>query len=146
MIEKQILLENIDPSVFFGKNNDNIILIKNLFPKLKLTFRGSTIKAIGEKESIIFFEKKIKELEKYCAQFNTLNENIIIDIVKKETTPVQPYNKNLILHGVKGKAIYAKTKNQKKLVKEFKKNNMIFAIGPAGSGKTYTAIALAVKL
>lgn len=145
MIEKIILLDNVDPTVFFGKNNDNIVLIKNLFPKLKIIARGLAIKAIGEEENVVLFEEKIKKIEKYCLEFNVLNEDIIIDIIKGNAPLRISNNQHLILHGVNGKAIVARTKNQQKLVEEFEKNDMMFAVGPAGSGKTYTAIALAVK-
>ena len=144
MTEKIILLENIDPTIFFGTNNDNILLIKNLFPKLKIIARGSAIKVIGEENEVVVFEEKINKIAQYTTEFNKLNQEIIIDIVKGKA-PLEIKAENLILHGVNGKSIVARTENQQKLVKEFEKNDMLFAVGPAGSGKTYTAIALAVK-
>jgi phosphate starvation-inducible PhoH-like protein len=144
MIERVIILENIDPTIFFGTNNDNIVLIKNLFPKLNIIARGTAIKAIGEEIEVLSFEKAIKKLEKYCSEFNLLNHEVIIDIIKGKA-PLEVKAEHLILHGVNGKAIVARTENQQKLAKDFDKNDMLFAIGPAGSGKTYTAIALAVK-
>ena len=144
MTEKIILLENVDPTIFFGTNNDNMLLIKNLFPKLKVIARGSAVKVIGEENEVAVFEEKINRIAQYTTEFNKLNQEIIIDIVKGKT-PLEIKAENLILHGVNGKSIVARTENQQKLVKEFEKNDMLFAVGPAGSGKTYTAIALAVK-
>ena len=144
MTEKIILLENVDPTIFFGTNNDNVLLIKNLFPKLKIIARGSAVKVIGDENEVAVFEEKINKMAQYATEFNKLNQEIIIDIVKGKA-PLEIKAENLILHGVNGKSIVARTENQQKLVKEFEKNDMLFAIGPAGSGKTYTAIALAVK-
>ena len=144
MIERVILLENEDPVIFYGFNNSHIQLIKSLYPKLRIVARGNVIKAIGDESELIFFEKKIQEIEDYCAEYNTLSEDVIIDIIKGKE-PIQNKQEHLIIHGISGKSIIARTENQRKLVKFFDKNDLIFAIGPAGSGKTYTAIALAVK-
>ncbi|MDR0873199.1 MAG: PhoH family protein [Prevotellaceae bacterium] len=144
MTEKNILLENIDPTVFFGINNANILLIKNLFPKLKIVARGNAVKVMGDAEEVQVFETKIGKIADYSVEFNQLGEETIIDIVKGKA-PLEVKADNLILHGMSGKPIVARTENQQKLVEEFDKNDMLFAIGPAGSGKTYTAIALAVK-
>lgn len=144
MIERIIILENIDPIVFFGVNNSNIQLLKTLYPKLRLVARGNVIKAVGEEEELVDFEEKIHELEKFSVEMNLLKEEDIIDIVKGKSPAILNVD-NLIIHGLNGKPILARTPNQKKLVDEFENNDMVFAIGPAGSGKTYTAIALAVR-
>ena len=144
MIERIIILENIDPIVFFGVNNSNIQLLKTLYPKLRLVARGNVIKAVGDEEELVDFEEKIHELEKFSVEMNLLKEEDIIDIVKGKSPAVIKVD-NLIIHGLNGKPILARTPNQKKLVDEFDNNDMVFAIGPAGSGKTYTAIALAVR-
>ncbi len=144
MIERVIILENIDPVVFYGVNNSNIQLLKSLYVKLRFVARGHVIKVIGESELIEQFEKTIRKLEKYCEEFNLMNEEIILDIVKGDQ-PKEIKQDNLIIHGVNGKPIVARTINQKKLVDAFAKNDLVFALGPAGSGKTYVAIALAVK-
>ena len=144
MIERIIILDNIDPIVFFGVNNSNLELLKTLYPKLRMVARGNVIKVIGEEEQLAEFEEKIHELEKFSVEMNVLKEEDIIDIVKGKAPPVVNID-NLIIHGLNGKPILARTTNQKKLVEEFDKNDMVFAIGPAGSGKTYTAIALAVR-
>jgi len=144
MIERIIILENIDPIVFYGINNCNIQLIKTLFPKLRFTARGMVIKVIGDENETAIFESKIKQLEKYCAEYNILNEEIIIDIIKGQT-PTEVKQEHLIIQGVNGKPIIGRTENQQKLVKTFETNDLVFALGPAGSGKTYVAIALAVR-
>lgn len=144
MIERIIILENVDPIVFFGVNNSNIQLLKTLYPKLRIVARGNVIKVVGEGEELVEFEEKIHELEKFSAEMNILKEEDIIDIVKGKK-PVISNVDNLIIHGLSGKPILARTANQKKLVDSFAENDMVFAIGPAGSGKTYTAIALAVR-
>lgn len=144
MIEQIIILENIDPVTFFGTNNANIQLLKSLFPKLRIVARGNIIKVSGNAEEIPPFEEKIRELEQFCMDRNTLTEDNIIDIVKGKT-PNSVKQDNLIIFGVNGKPIFARTPNQQHFVELFQQNDMVFAIGPAGSGKTYTAIALAVK-
>lgn len=144
MIEQIIILDNADAVVFFGVNNNNLQLLKTLFPKLRIIARGNIIKVIGAVEDIPFFEEKIKEIEMFCVDHNTLTEDNIIDIVKGKSTII-PKQDNLIIFGMSGKPISARNENQQKLVDAFAKNDMVFALGPAGSGKTYVAIALAVK-
>ncbi len=144
MIERIYILETVDPIVFYGVNNSNMQLIKTLFPKLRVVARGNVMKVIGEEEESELFLKKIREIEKYCEEFNTLSDDVIIDIVKGNT-PVVVKQENLIIHGMNGKPITARTGNQQKLVEAFECNDLVFATGPAGSGKTFVAIALAVK-
>ena len=144
MIERIYILENVDPVIFYGVNNANMQLIKTLFPKLRIVARGNVMKVIGEEEESELFLKKIREIEKYCEEFNTLGEDTILDIVKGNA-PVVARQENLIIHGMNGKPITARTENQQKLVKAFNENDLVFATGPAGSGKTFVAIALAVR-
>lgn len=144
MIERIIILENTDPSVFYGINNANVQLIKSLFPKLRLTVRGNTIKASGSVTDIVLFEEKILQMERFCLETNRLNETDIISIVKENGINISKQD-SLIIFGINGKPIVARTANQEKFVKQFETNDLIFGVGPAGSGKTYTAIALAVK-
>lgn len=144
MIEQVIILDNIDPVVFFGINNSNLQLIKTLFPKLKIVARGNIIKVSGNAEEIPLFEEKIKELEIFCVERNTLRDEDILDIVKGKAPNVVKQD-NLIIFGVNGKPIQARTPNQQLFVDSFEENDLVFGLGPAGSGKTYTAIALAVK-
>ncbi|MDR3704492.1 MAG: PhoH family protein [Paludibacteraceae bacterium] len=145
MIERIFeLLEAVDPVIFFGVNNGNMQLIKTLCPKLKIMARGHVLKVLGDAEDVSVFEEIIEKLQAYCGEFNKLEEQTIIDIIKGNM-PQEVNVDNLILHGINGKPIVARTPNQQKLVDEYKKNDLLFAIGPAGSGKTYTAIALAVR-
>ncbi len=144
MIERIYILETVDSVIFYGVNNSNMQLIKTLFPKLRIVARGNVMKVIGDEEESELFLKKIREIEKYCEEFNSLSEEVIIDIVKgKGPTVVE--QENLIIHGMNGKPITARTENQQLLVKAFEENDLVFATGPAGSGKTFVAIALAVK-
>lgn len=144
MIEQIIVLDNADAAVFFGINNSNLQLLKTLFPKLRIIARGNIIKVIGNAEEIPFFEEKMRELELFCVDHNMLTEDNIIDIVKGKS-PQAVKQDNLIIFGMNGKPISARNDNQQRLVNAFKKNDLVFALGPAGSGKTYVAIALAVK-
>lgn len=144
MIERIIILENVDPLVFFGINNSNTQLLKTLFPKLRIVARGNVIKVIGDEEELATFEEKVHALEKFSIEMNMLKEEDILDIVKGKVPTIINVD-NLIIHGMNGKPIMARTANQKKLMDAFDENDMVFAIGPAGSGKTYTAIALAVR-
>lgn len=139
------LSSHVDTTIFYGINNVNIQLIKNLYPNLKIVARGHIIKIMGsEKEADKLF-LNLQKLEQYSIENNKLTEKNIIDLIKDNVpTDIIRYE-NLILHGSGGKSIIARTKNQQKLVKEFETNDLLFAIGPAGSGKTYTAIALAVR-
>lgn len=144
MIERIYILKTVDPVIFYGVNNSNMQLIKTLFPKLRIVARGNVMKVIGDEEESELFLKKIREIEKYCEEFNSLSEEVIIDIVKGKG-PTVVKQENLIIHGMNGKPITARTENQQLLVKAFEENDLVFATGPAGSGKTFVAIALAVK-
>lgn len=144
MIEKHIVLEDVDPVVFYGVNNTNMQMIKALFPKLRIVARGNVIKVMGDEEELCAFEEVVLSLEKHCVKYNSLNEETLLDIIKGKKPRVENAG-DVIVFSVTGKPIMPRSENQQKLVKEFEKNDMIFAIGPAGSGKTYTAIALAVR-
>ena len=144
MIERIYILESVDPVIFYGVNNVNMQLIKTLFPKLRIVARGNVMKVIGDEDESELFLKKIREVEKYCEEFNSLSEDIILDIIKGKA-PVIAKQENLIIHGMNGKPIVARTENQQRLVKAFEENDLVFATGPAGTGKTFVAIALAVK-
>ena len=144
MIERIYTLESVDPVIFYGVNNVNMQLIKTLFPKLRIVARGNVMKVIGDEDESELFLKKIREVEKYCEEFNSLSEDVILDIIKGKA-PVITKQENLIIHGMNGKPIVARTENQQRLVKAFEENDLVFATGPAGTGKTFVAIALAVK-
>ncbi len=144
MIERIVIIDGVDPVIFYGVNSCNMMLIRNLFPKLRMAARGSVIKVIGEEDETAEFEKKIKELEAYCIKYNTLPEDVILDIVKGDA-PREMQSGDVIIYGINGKPISGRTPNQKLLVETFLKNDLTFALGPAGTGKTYVAIALAVR-
>ena len=144
MIEKHIVLEDVDPVIFYGVNNANMQMIKALYPKLRIVARDNVIRVMGDEEEMCSFEEHIVALEKHCAKFNSLKEEVILDIIKGNKPQIEKTG-DVIVYSVTGKAITPRSENQLKLVKEYEKNDMVFAIGPAGSGKTYTAIALAVR-
>ncbi len=144
MIERIIIIDNADPVNFYGVNNANMQLIRNLFPKLRIAARGSVIKVIGEDSETAEFERKIKELEEYASHRNNLTEEVILDIIKGDA-PKELKKDNVIIYGINGKPIQGRTPNQQKLVETFAENDLTFALGPAGTGKTYVAIALAVR-
>ncbi|MCI6223901.1 MAG: PhoH family protein [Bacteroidales bacterium] len=144
MIERHVIIDNVDPVVFYGVNNCNIQLIRNLFPKLRMAARGNVIKVIGDEEETALFEQKVKELADFCNHYNQLNEEVIIDAIKG-TPPKELKMDDAIIFGVNGKPIKARTPNQQLLVKTFTENDLTFALGPAGTGKTYLAVAMAVR-
>lgn len=139
------LSEHTDTRVFFGVNNANLHLLKNLFPSIKLMARGNAIKIDGETTKVQSMMEQLKRLEQFCIENNSLKESDIIELIKGNAPPMQKSMDHLILHGINGKSIRARTTNQQVLVREFDNNDLLFAIGPAGTGKTYTAIALAVR-
>ncbi|WP_372751860.1 PhoH family protein [Labilibaculum sp.] len=147
MIEKCISLGVIDPLEFYGINNSKLTVLKEMFPKLSIVGRGNEILASGEKKMLELFENKVNLLIQHYNQYNVLTLANLKRIVLENATDIQNPDdpKSVILFGNSGKIIRARTPNQKKLVEKSAKNDMVFAVGPAGSGKTYTAIALAVK-
>jgi len=145
MIERIIIIEKVDPVTFYGVNNANMHLVRNLFPKLRIAARGSVIKVIGEETETAQFEKTIKDLENHAAEYNKLTEETILDIVHGEP-PRDMKQDDVIIHGVNGKPIVGRTPNQQKLVETINKYDLTFALGPAGTGKTYVAIAMAVRM
>jgi len=140
--ELEFELTDVDPQNFFSR--DNLNSLKSSFPKLKLVQRGQTIKALGETSELKLFDNKFRTLLNYYSDYNNIDPDVINDIVVKEIK-FNGDKPSLILHGISGKPILAKTTNQKKLHKSILDNDLIFAIGPAGTGKTYTGVAMAVK-
>ena len=143
MNELEIELDSIDPQDFF--TNENISSLRSNFPELKIIQRGNLLKVLGDKKSLNDFNKKFKYLKNYFLEFNSLDPNAIDEIVYNDIRYNGSYKASLILHGVRGKPILAKTKNQKLLVDNLSNKQLVLAIGPAGTGKTYTGIAIAVK-
>lgn len=144
MIERIVILERADPASFFGVNNSNMTLIRNLYPKLRIAARGSMIKVIGEDSETLDFEKRMHLLEDYCVKYNSLSEEVILNVLRGET-PRERNSDGVIIFGINGKPISARNPNQQRLVDAITNNSLTFALGPAGTGKTYIAIAMAVR-
>jgi len=145
MIEKLIYLESVDLIEFLGVKNVKLDILKNKFPKLRIIARGDWLKAMGEAEEVARFEEKVHLLLDHYNEYNVLSEHTIIEIIDSGSVGGKKDVDDIILYGINGKPIKGRTPNQQLFVKEYDKNDLIFAVGPAGSGKTYTAIALAVR-
>jgi phosphate starvation-inducible PhoH-like protein len=147
--ERIIELEEINPKDFFGTHNSTIEALKKYFPKIKIVARGSNLKIFGESDVLDEFEIRFERLIKYYNRYNKLDDNSIERILtstgNEEKTAASKNGKDVLVHGVGGKLIKPQTENQRKMVTLMGKNDMLFAVGPAGTGKTYTAVALAVK-
>ena len=144
MIEKHIVIEDIDPVVLYGVNNCNLQLVKALYPKLRIAARGNVIHVMGDELQMSAFEENIEKLQKHCLTYNSLSEEDVIQITKGEKTGREGVE-GVIVYSVTGKPITARSENQQRLVEAYGQSDLIFAVGPAGSGKTYTSIALAVR-
>ena len=145
MNEKIIDIEKIDLVVLFGSDNRKLYKIREFFPDLKLIARGNTLKVLGNEDQILFFEKKFQSLIEHINHYNRLTLSQIERLIMEDESMVMENKNDIILHGSEGKLIKARTANQRKMVSDISKNDMMFAVGPAGTGKTYTAVALAVK-
>ena len=146
MTEKIFSLEEIDYSRFWGDNDKILDFVRILFPKLKLIARGEMLKVVGSAEDIDHFDGKLQAMMTYYDKLGRLNENVIMQIFENGgSTPEAETNEEILVHGRNGILVRARTPNQKRLVEAVKHNDMVFAIGPAGTGKTYTAVALAVR-
>lgn len=144
--EKLFEIEGIDPVLVLGANNSKLNYIKNLFSGLKIVSRGNTIKVIGDDQRLALFEEKFEAMLKHADKYNELTENVIDQIMEQEGESTIKVDANTILvHGVSGLKITARTHNQRRLVEAVINNDMVFAVGPAGTGKTYTAVAMAVR-
>jgi len=144
MIEKHYILEEADPVTFFGVNNANLRMLRALCPKLRLVGRDNVLKVMGGEEDMADFDDVFRALEGHCARFNRLEEKDILDIVKHRS-PVAEQGEGVIVYSTGGKPITPRSENQRRLVEAYASHDLLFAVGPAGSGKTYTAIALAVR-
>lgn len=144
MTEKHIVLEDIDPVVFYGVGNAHLQMIRALFPKLRIVARDNVMRVLGDEEQMCSFEESIEMLRKHVLKFNTLKEEDILDIVKGRRTNDE-IPEGVLVYSVSGRPIKAKSENQQRLIDAYNNNDMIFAVGPAGTGKTYLSIALAVK-
>jgi phosphate starvation-inducible PhoH-like protein len=144
VIEKHFILEEADPVIFYGANNANLRMLKALCPKLRIVARDNVVKVMCSEEEMADFEDLFRLLEAHCVKFNQLTEEDILNIIKRGKTQKQ-HQEGVIVYSTGGKPITARSENQRRLVEAYVKHDMLFAIGPAGSGKTYTAIALAVR-
>lgn len=147
MRETVIQVDSSNPVEIFGPNNANISLLRKSFPKVKLVVRGNNLKAVGADADLIEFERKVKHMMDYFNRYNKLTTEDIENILNRteDKTPEARADKDIIVFGTGGNIIKAKTVNQKRMVSSIQKNDMVFAVGPAGTGKSYTAVALAVK-
>ena len=144
LIEKHIVLEDIDPVVFYGVGNGHLQMVRSLFPKLRIMARDNVVRVLGDEEQMAAFEEATEKLRTHVMQFNSLKEEDILDIVKgRRMTDKLP--DDVVVYSMSGRPIKARTQNQQKLIEAYAKNDMVFAVGPAGTGKTYLSIALAVK-
>lgn len=144
MIEKHIFLEDIDPVIFYGLNNCHLQMIKSLFPKLRIVARDNVIRILGDEEEMAKIEEDIASMQKHVLKYNSISDEDILDIVNSGKTKGDSI-KGVLVYSVSGRPIKSRSENQQKLIDAFNKNDMIFAVGPAGTGKTYLSIALAVK-
>ena len=144
MIEKHIVLEDIDPVVFYGVSNCHLQMIRSLYPKLRIVARDNVIRVLGDEEQMVAFEENVEKLRQHVLRFNALKEEDILDIVKGKRTKDEVPD-GVIVYSMAGRPIKARTENQQRLIDAYEKNDMVFAVGPAGTGKTYLSIALAVK-
>ena len=144
MIEKHIILEDIDPVMFYGVGNGNLQMIKSLYPKLRIVARDNVIRVLGDEEEMAKAEEDIELMRKHLAKYNMLNEEDILDIVKGKQTKADSV-KGVLVYSISGRPIKSRSENQQQLIEAYEKNDMVFAVGPAGTGKTYLSIALAVK-
>lgn len=137
-------MEDIDPVAFYGVGNSHLQMIKSLFPKLRIVARDNVVRVLGDDNDITSFQEKIELMRKHVLKFNSINEEDILDIIKGRQTKGDAV-KDVLVYNISGKPIKSRSANQQKLIDEYEKKDMIFAIGPAGTGKTYLSIALAVK-
>ncbi len=144
MTEKHIVLEDIDPLMFYGVNNAHLQMVKSLFPKLRIVARDNVLRLLGDEEEMAKAEEDIEAMRKHILRYNTIAEEDILDIVKGKKTKADAV-KGVLVYNISGRPIKSRSENQQRLVDAYEKNDMVFAVGPAGTGKTYLSIALAVK-
>ena len=144
MTEKHIILEDIDPVAFYGVGNSHLQMLRSLFPKLRIMARDNVIRVLGDEEQMAAFEENAERIRKHVLKFNSLKEEDILDIIKGRKTQDEVPD-GVVVYSMSGRAIKARSENQQKLIDAYNDNDMVFAVGPAGTGKTYLSIALAVK-
>ena len=143
-MEKHIIIEDVDPVMFYGVDNAHLQMLKSLFPKLRINARGDVIRILGDEEEMSQFEENVETMRRHLIKFNSITEEDIIDIVKGRQTKADAV-KGVVCYSISGRPIKSRSANQQRLIDAFGKDDMTFAVGPAGTGKTYLSIALAVK-
>lgn len=144
MTEKHIILEDIDPVALYGVNNSHMQIIKALYPKLRIAARDNVIRVLGDEELLADFDENIEKIRQHVLKYNSIAEEDIINIIKGHKTKEETA-KDVVVYNISGKPIKSRSENQQRLIDAYEQSDMIFATGPAGSGKTYLSIALAVK-
>ena len=144
LTEKHIVLEGIDPMVFYGVGNQHMQMLKALYPKLRIVARGNVLRIIGDEEQMAAFERAAAQMQQHIVQFNSLTEEDLLDIVRGHRTRDEVPD-GVVCYTTSGRPIKARSENQQRLIDAFGGHDMVFAVGPAGTGKTYLSIALAVK-
>ena len=144
MTEKHIILEDIDPVAFYGVGNSHLQMLRSLFPKLRIMARDNVIRVLGDEEELCAYEESMEKMQQHLLKFNVIGEEDILDIVKGRKTR-DSSAKDVVVYNLSGKPIKSRSHNQQELIDAYMENDMVFAIGPAGTGKTYLSIALAVK-
>ena len=143
MIEKHIIIEDIDPVVFYGVGNGHLQIIRSLYPKLRIVARDNVIRVLGDEEQMAALEESVEKIRHHILKFNSLNEADILDIIKGGRSKEIP--EGVVVYSMSGRPIKPRSENQQRLIDAYAQNDMVFAVGPAGTGKTYLSIALAVK-
>ena len=144
MIEKHIVLADIDPVVFYGVKNGHLQMLKSLYPTLRIVARDNVIRVLGDDDEMERFETQVENIRRHVLKYNTISEEDIIDIVNGQKTKADAV-KGVVCYSLSGRPIKSRSENQQKLINAFEQNDMVFAVGPAGTGKTYLSIALAVR-
>ena len=144
MLERHIILEDIDPVIFYGVGNAHLQMIKALYPKLRIVARDNVLRVIGDEQQLDTFEQQVNKMREHVLKYNHITEEDILDIIKGNPTKNDAV-KDVVVYNISGKPIKSRNANQQRLVDLFEEKDMVFAVGPAGTGKTYLSIALAVK-
>lgn len=144
MIEKHVVIEDVDPVVFYGVNNGHLQMLKSLFPKMRIVARDNVLRLLGDEEDMVKIEENLETMRKHVVKYNSISDEDVLDIVKGKKTKADAV-KDVLVYSTSGRPIKSRSENQQRLVEAFEHTDLIFAFGPAGTGKTYLSIALAVK-